>query len=86
MSMQLERREEYNRGMTAERDRQDAEIARLRKALEPFAKGAAEIPDNWPDGRGLLIGESHPDNPKRYNLLLAFVRDFRRAREALKPE
>lgn len=58
-------------------------LAALVKALEPFAKGAAQIPDAWPPGRGLLIGENHPHNPKPYSLLLAYVDDFRRARAAL---
>lgn len=53
----------------------------LIKAIEPFVKGAEQIPDSFPDGRGFLIGEEHPDNPKKYNLLIAFVGDFRKAKE-----
>lgn len=66
-----------------ELETKDAEIIRLRLALEPFANGAKEIPLNWPDTRALLIDEKHPDNPKKHCLLLAYVKDFRAAQAAL---
>jgi hypothetical protein len=62
-----------------------ARVGELEAALKPFAEGAKEIPDDFPD-TGLLIPEGHPHNPKKYNLLIAWVRDFRRAAAALKPK
>ena len=60
-----------------------AENERLRAVLQPFANGAKEIPANWPNTRALLIDEKHPDNPKSYCLLLAYVEDFRRSEDAI---
>lgn len=82
--MSLTSREELDWAITQQTVRDQAtEIDRLRTLLAPFAKGASAIPDNWPDHRALLIDEKHPDNPKKHCLLIAFVKDFRAARDGV---
>lgn len=79
----LENAIKHMKAETARASSAEAQVERLRAALQPFADGAKEIPESWPNGRFFLIAEDHPENPKKHALVLSQVGDYRHARTAL---
>lgn len=69
--------ESVGQSLLDERDRLTADNARLRAALEPFAKAGSYVMANWPGKSEMHFDHGEPACPT--------VGDYRRAAEALRP-